>query len=103
MLGVECGCFDRVPSKDPGRRLNEASPVGEGRDASEIVGDVLFADQPDRNGPSVAVGQRLSKRRLEQKYSLGMVTQRPMPRVCKNTFRLVEPLMQVKVIFGPAA
>jgi hypothetical protein len=99
-LGIERRSADGIAAQDPGGRLNEARPVGEGRDASEVFGDVLFADQSDWNDLSVAVGHHVPKHRLKLKDSFGVVTERTMSRVGNDQLRLVEPFMQAEVVFG---
>lgn len=60
---------------------------------------MLFADQPDRHDPAIAVGERGAKDRLEHEDALGVVPQRPVPEIADVGLALVEPVVEGLVIF----
>ena len=52
-----------------------ARPIGECRDAAKVISDVLFPDQTDRNGTSVAIHEDSAERPLQVEDTLGVVAQ----------------------------
>jgi len=63
---------------------------------------VLFSDIPDRNLLPVAVCDRHTENRLAQENPLGVVAEGTMAKIREERFRLIKPLVNSEIVFGPA-
>src|SRR3546814_2343716 len=82
----------RVASKHPGLRRDQARPISKGGDRAQVFTHVLLADQTHRNDPAIGIDEGLAEECFKHEYPLGMVPQRAVTGVCENSLRLVEPL-----------
>jgi hypothetical protein len=92
-----------APFEHPALRCDETAPIGKAGNEAQVFDHMLLANQPDRNGPAIRIDDRRAKERLEHEYAFGMVPQGPVPRVCKDGLRLVEPLVEFDIVSGRAA
>lgn len=69
----------RVASKHPGLRRDQARPIGKGGDRAQVFAHVLLADQTHRNDPAIGIDESLAEQGFEHEYPLGMVPQRAVP------------------------
>src|SRR5258707_6366950 len=94
---------DRLRASHPGLRMDATHPFGEARDEAEIFAPVLFADQPYGHDAPGRHRDGGAEKALEHKYALGVVPQRPVPKIRRDRLGLVEPLVKREIVFGDAA
>jgi len=75
----------------------------DGRDSSQVLQDVLLADEPDRKNPAIGERERDPEELLEHEDPLGVMTKSPMPEVRHVLLAAVQKLMQPEVLMGLAA
>lgn len=81
-----------------------AQPVLHAGDpASAVFLDVLFTDQPDRDFPAGRVGDGDAELPFALIDAVGVVPECPMTKVTEQLLGLIEPLVDMDVVFGDAS
>jgi hypothetical protein len=83
----------------PGLLRDACEPVCDCRDeAGEVLSDMLFCDDTDRDCLSVRIDQDMAKDFLGLKDAQGVVTQGTMPERGLVGFGCVEPIMDSQIV-----
>ena len=79
--------MDRLRTAHPGLGLDAPNPVDKARNETEVLHNVLLADQPNRQLAPSRDGDGGAEKALEHENAFGMVPQRTMPIVGGDGFR----------------
>ena len=82
-----------VASVHPHFHLDVLEPIGNcGYAPTAVLFDMLLTDIANRDCAPIAIDYRATENPLGLKDALRMVSERTMPRVCKDLFGRIEPL-----------
>src|SRR5665213_1403728 len=94
--------MDRLSPAHPGFGPNAADPVRKARDETEILDDVLLADQPDRHDATGRYRDRCAEDTFEHEDAFGMMAERAVPEISRHHLALVHPGVKRQIIFREA-
>ena len=95
--------LDLLRTSHPRLGPDRPRPVCEARDEPKVFLHMLLADPAGRDHPAGGEGQGLAVDLLQEENPLGMMAQRPVPKVGQDEFRGVEKFMKSQVVLDRAA
>jgi hypothetical protein len=97
------GSVERLRAAHPRFGADAAHPIREARDETQILDDMLLADQPDWNLSSGRDCERCAEKTFGHKDALGVVPERPVPEVRCDQLALVKPAVEGQIVLCHAA
>src|SRR6516164_5450380 len=91
---------DALRAAHPGFGTDVPHPMGEGRDVSEILDNVLFTDPARRNDAAGRQCDGRTKDGLRHEDAFGVVAKRAVPEVRRDLLAGIEPVMDRQIVAG---
>jgi hypothetical protein len=97
------GLFEPLRAAHPWLGPDGFDPIGEGRDETEVLDDVLLADPAGRDDPAGGQGDGCAEDRFRHEDALGVMPQGAVPEIGDDLLGLVEPVVDTLIISDFAA